>query len=899
MTIVASEYEIRAAIERTRPSPGTFQRLAEMFMCIKFAGQYTSLIPQGRKDNDQTIKGYPDAYARLPDGRLLVVEATVGDWRTHLAEDLEKLKSLPSPGVAEIAFFTMQDADPTRPQANANPTTTKPDVEYFRQELQKLGIPNEGIRFFFMNQLVSELRQTRFAKILYSLNLPVSVTPFENIDLLPYSEMEPSRDEYKNKQIVYKRRLNKVKKCLENHPITCISGRSGVGKTTLAFAAAHQWANYENRTAMYVDFRDTPDPSALVESITTLVKVFGDENTLFIIDNTHLLNPRPLAQIENSFYRAENKPKLLMISHTTPAKTSHTLPDGKQLKNAIIPISLETSDIESAYKFICKRITQSSNFYKPDKADLSQWILFAPDILTFCMALINEKEYIIGGMRPELSLKGTRDFINKNYISHCSLEERKNLATIATLATYEMVTSEMSLPTQPSDKLLNLGLITKTSTKDGAYIRYKIAHDKLGKLILEALDENPTLLLEETFERDPFQASFWVRRQLDRERLDSSQKGIAASVLRNIDSKLWNFSKDFSPNYVTPIASMYREAEVEIGFWDILPERINRYIDSNTNFLKGIPSYLTFVADRPELTKACWDKLEQSNSSNRFSMACQLSSAKSLGTLLVHAEKHGKKVLDWIVPAMTSKQNATAMAIRLSSVDPHPAENTLNTIQRLAPELFKLLRAELGNENLTAPFLNNLRKSNNKIMKQWLQRPILLELTLKNDTKSVIAIAFATKKIQSLRQLIISNTRTFETEKLIKQSIDFIFSEDNIKKPNRYTKAQFSLIMEYYADTRNQECNTFIQELHSSNKLTEIIDSMKPDALIATWSAMRHFRKNSKSCKLIKQSIETLLKNRLDSSHPPKKEMLEKLEILSKLVGFTQTTVSESKSVVL
>ncbi|WKV98957.1 hypothetical protein PYV50_13530 [Pseudomonas sp. H22_DOA] len=214
MSIVASESEIRAAIERIRCSPGTFQRLAEDFMCIKFGGPYVSLCPQGRKENDQTIKGYPDAYAKLPDGRLLVVEITAGDWRSHLEEDLVKLKRLVNHGIAEIAFFTMQDADALLDQTNANPKKPKSTVEYFRGELQKLGIPNEGIRFFFMNGLVKELRETRYAKILHSLKLPVTVTPFENIDELPYTKMGPTREDYKTKQIVSRRRLNKVKKAL-------------------------------------------------------------------------------------------------------------------------------------------------------------------------------------------------------------------------------------------------------------------------------------------------------------------------------------------------------------------------------------------------------------------------------------------------------------------------------------------------------------------------------------------------------------------------------------------------------------------------------------------------------------------------------------------------------------
>jgi energy-coupling factor transporter ATP-binding protein EcfA2 len=883
MTIVASESEIRAAIERIRSSPGTFQRLAEDFMCIKFGGPYVSLCPQGRKPNDQTIKGYPDAYAKLPDGRLLVVEITAGDWRTHLEADLVKLKKLANTGIAEISFFTMQDADTLLPQSNANKTKPKRTVQYFRDELHLLGIPKEGIRFYFINEIVKELRETQYAKILYSLKLPVTVTPFENIDLLPYPNMGPTLEEYKSKQIAPKRRLNKVKRCIDSHPITIITGNSGVGKTTLALAVAHQWADAKNRTAMYVNFGDTPDPSVLVEKIITLVKVFGDRNTLFIIDNTHLLNASLLAQIENTFHRAENEPKLLMISHLTPSH--HHSTREKQTKNAIISLLLGASDIEAAYKFICRRITNSPGFYKPKKVDLSEWILFAPDMVTFCMALTNEKENIISGLRPSLSLDGTRDFINDNYIKYCSLEERKILAIVATLATHEMVTSELSLPTRPNQELLQLGLITKTSTKDGSYARYKLAHDKLGRLILEALKEDPVALLEETFQRDPFQASFWVRRQLDRERQDFSQIGKAAAVLRKIDNTLWHFTKDFSPNYVSPIANMYEEALVPQTFWEVLPQRLNTYIDSNDNFLKGIPSYLALGADRPELEQACWNKLEQQNIANRFSTACQRASAKSLGALLSYAEKRGQGTLNWIVPAMTSKPIAIAMANRLSLLDPHPAEMTLSTLQRVAPKLFNLLKSELRKGELLLPFLHNLRKSSEKNTRLWLERPILLELALQKDTESSVAISFATRRIRSLRALIECKNRTLEIDKLINTSVNFILSDSNTKKPTRYTRSQLTLIMEHYADSRKHECNDFVMELYTSGRLDSVINSMKPDALHTIWSATQHFRTNSRSRTVIREAILGLLEKRLNRMPGPKNDILQKLTELSTLVG--------------
>ncbi len=888
MTIMASESEIRTAIENIRSSPGTFQRLAEDFMCIKYGGEYFGLRPQGRKANDQTIKGYPDAYARLPDGRFLIVEITVGNWRNHLEEDIEKLKKLGQNAVAEIAFFTMQDSDLLIAQSNANKNKQLRSESHYRLELQKLGIPNEGIRFYFMNQIVRELRQTQYAKILHTLGLPVSVTPFENIDRLPYTEMEPSLTEYRTKDIVYKRRLTKISRSVKNNTVSVITGPSGVGKTTLALAFAHRWAAKKNRTAMYMDFRDSPDAYTLVSSIIKLVRVFGDSNTLFIIDNTHLLAPRLQAQIESAFHDSENQPKLLLISHfATPA---HSTVHGNLIKNAEIPVSLEIPDIEAAYRFICRRISRSTGFYIPDKTDLKEWIQFAPDMLTFCMALNNEKELIISGMRPNLSSDGARNFINKLYLANCSPEEQQILAVIATLATYEMPTSEMSLPSTSTQNLLMRNLIIKTTTKEGGYFRYKLAHDKLGRLILEALEADPSILLDETLDRDPFQASFWVRQQLDRERKDPALRGVAATVLQKIDSKLWHFSRNFLPSYVQRIASMYEEANVELSFWKELPERLDRYIELNDNFLMGIPGYLSLGTEHPELAHSCWKKLQQANVDNRFAKACQLAPAKSLGTLLAQAEHQGIETLTWVVQAMTSPAIASAMARRLSTIDPHPAENTLSTVSRVAPELFALLQKEMRKGELLLPFLQNLRRSSDASIEQWLQRPILLEMVLQKDSHSSVALSLATKRTRSLRSLINNPVQTRETNKLVEKTINIIFSLENQDKTLRYSAMQLELVMEYFSISRAADCTGFIMGLDERGKLRDTIQNMKPDKLITTWTATCNLKSDNKAYKIIKAIMLELLDKRLNSLHPPQGEMLDKLNVLGAQIGFVKSS---------
>ena len=197
--------------------------------------------------------------------------------------------------------------------------------------------------------------------------------------------------------------------------------------------------------------------------------------------------------------------------------------------------------------------------------------------------------------------------------------------------------------------------------------------------------------------------------------------------------------------------------------------------------------------------------------------------------------------------------------------------------------LFNLLKNELRKGELLLPFLNNLRKSGDKATAQWLERPLLLELTLQKDTDSSVAISFSTRRTRSLRVLIESAHSTPEINKLINQSFDFIFSSSNITQ--RYTRSQLHLIMEYCAKDRRDECNLFVLNLHTSGRLNSVINSMKPDALLTVWKATKHFRSNSKARTAIKKSLEELLEKRLKSAHPLKKEMLAQLSELSTSIG--------------
>lgn len=80
-----AEERIRQAVMALRKIPGEFQVLEERFLAIREGGVYRKLRPKGRNSDGKPIKGYSEAVGHLPDDRLVVVETTVGDWRSTLA----------------------------------------------------------------------------------------------------------------------------------------------------------------------------------------------------------------------------------------------------------------------------------------------------------------------------------------------------------------------------------------------------------------------------------------------------------------------------------------------------------------------------------------------------------------------------------------------------------------------------------------------------------------------------------------------------------------------------------------------------------------------------------------------------------------------------------------------
>lgn len=193
---------------------------------------FKDLIPQGRNPGDVSRKGWPDAYAVLPDGRIAALEATHSpSWRRHLEE--EDLRNAEGFGCGRLAGFLFVAWAPAPKEKEIYP---------YRERLVGLGVPPENIHLVFKGQLVRDLTQPRFASTWIDfLQLPSHSRPF---DLIQNAEIfgrsgqldvfAPTIEEFLNGHVSRPVLADEIERDLEQKGWALIRGLGAAGKTALA-----------------------------------------------------------------------------------------------------------------------------------------------------------------------------------------------------------------------------------------------------------------------------------------------------------------------------------------------------------------------------------------------------------------------------------------------------------------------------------------------------------------------------------------------------------------------------------------------------------------------------------------------------------------------------------------
>lgn len=591
MSPLPSEQKINdRLLEICKAAPGQLQRIGEAFLSIRDPRRYGLLRPQGRNTWIQTTKGYPDAYAKDCYG-IHVIEATVGNWRTHIQD--EDLKRFPSLGkVGSYVLLVLQSAELLIPQSNSPKERAEKNEEYFKELLVNGGVPRDQIEFIFLDQLVRALRTPQYIWLLRDIGLVSDLAPFESLDAMPpMSSTNPSKEEYFDESVICRNKLERLDAAMQNSRLLVLTGLGGVGKTTTGLALSYRWAKRNPAGSYYLDAKCFFGAmGGTLREALAAIEFYRGTQTLFVIDNIHLLPDDDIARIVQCAI-APVPSSLLLLGRSFPHKMLENVPAVARRYVRIESLLVEQNDLLAMYRLYASRVIIDSHVQDPSEDELKDWHKLAPDLVLFSACLRSEREMLKAGLIPHMSKHQANDYVRAQYVANLPSIERASLIAIAKLAGLEIPASIRSLGGVAPSWLLGQHLITQLNAAKFQIQRFSLPHDNLGALILEWFDDNAKQeAWNATLSNDVFQATYIARRLLDLGRLAE-----AKSILQDYEDRIWHFSDSFPPSFAHTIDKLYQRAQLEGGYRNRLLEFYDTFVKKHLNFLAGASSFIHFA----------------------------------------------------------------------------------------------------------------------------------------------------------------------------------------------------------------------------------------------------------------------------------------------------------------
>ncbi|HWR82009.1 MAG TPA: hypothetical protein VN285_01765 [Candidatus Deferrimicrobium sp.] len=495
MTVRLPESAIESAIEQLKGSPAKFQRLAEDYARLTYPDRFTNIRRSGRH-GDVTVKGWPDAYSPSSDGRMDVLEATHSpDWQDHLDTDLEKAEAMGN-GRLSGFLFVAWDNDPSlvSDKRRKNPRNEK--LMTCRDRLTALDIPAENIRFVFKKQLVSELRQPRFANVLKDiLGLPCHCLPFRvlNDEKRIYGSerrldiFAPAKEEYLNDLVHRPAIADEIEKRLKHPGWALILGRGATGKTVLAIQFG--LVGYESK-AYPVYYLDLADTDAKLSDAIDVITMFGDDAVLFIIDNVHL-DEDFARQVFEHWQSTPLGSHLLLLGRDVSAYgstgTARPLDD---LREEALVLRVQPDDLAGVFRRLAHRVRPSPvSAPTPPREALERWNeLFGGDLIAFSAAVAHRINQLMQG-DWQLQAQDAATHMRETYLARVDEAESINLFRIAVFAQLELKVPEEAITLAKIRAFLLNGLVhCSVRGPNRQYKFYQLVHPGLGDLLLTAAD---------------------------------------------------------------------------------------------------------------------------------------------------------------------------------------------------------------------------------------------------------------------------------------------------------------------------------------------------------------------------------------------------------------------------
>lgn len=472
--------------ERLRTiSANDLQILAEEMAILACPARFKGrpLIRQGRNDEGQTNKGWPDAYVLTSPGVVDGIEATRDgqSWSKHLNDDIKKAKDNKNFNLSGYFFVaSYPDHEPSAAE-----------IKEWSEKFVSAGIPAQNIQLMIGKHLAMELARPQYARIRQSLlRLASSSVYFETIQdnlLLQRSESLAQRteDEFISGQVFEPSIAPSVLDQLKTEGVCLVRGHGACGKTTLAY-----WIglsdSYNSAPVYYIDLTNQPEHATIGAIKNELVELSGP-GVLFIIDNIHI--DENCAEVLLNHWKLHCKTSeshLLLLGRETGAKegtplgsvTPKNMRAGKEEFRQLVKLRCG-ANIKIAEPILEKWLETFGG-----RRGLSQGrSILVVDLIAFGAALERRKKHVKAG---NLNLSGSDavEAVRERYLQPISDPKvLENLLRLATMSEFELRVPRSALK-YPTAGLENDCIATGLVLFHGG--RFALAHAALGPLLLEA-----------------------------------------------------------------------------------------------------------------------------------------------------------------------------------------------------------------------------------------------------------------------------------------------------------------------------------------------------------------------------------------------------------------------------
>jgi len=665
-------------------SAGEFQRLVETYARIRFQS-VERVVGAGRTAADATVGPWPDAYVVFRDGTQWAIEAThaASGWRSHFRKDLSRFAAS-GDHFAGLLFVSWENGPSER------------DVF---DELKVDSSVRPTVRLVFRRQLVTELRDPRYAKIwLDPLRLPVSAAPFVPLehgdglygreDALASGGWMPRRSEYSAGEVHRPTIYNAVRERLRTERWALVRGKGAAGKTVLALLLASD-LSFDWSAIYYLDFTWTITFSDLLNAVVAR----GDERVLFITDNAHVA-PIYARELFQTWESALSGASLLMLSRVVSAPTRSEQDALSQFEPHAFLLAASAEDLAGIFSRLLCRVSNTV-IEPPPQPVIENWLkLFGGDLLAFSFAVAKRRHVLLTGDLT-LGAGDAQDYIRENYLAEISPKEEMSLARLAALASVELSADRAILGDIPA-RMLSQGMILRVTGGDEG--QYRFIHAGIGDLVLSALPEyDGATIRRQIAEMSP---SLAVR--LAGRAQTSGDSSLAKSYLeRHVTEQTW-VKVALKPSATMQTINLF----LQLGL--ITPASADASLVSNVPaFLSelkqngggAIATILAFVERTLPLS---YEKIRMMLSSDAeissWRVAMSRATPLSLLLFLRYARVNHTPLFEAIQRELLAAHRMR-LADDLRNSDPSHVVGFLNFARTAMPTLWKILQNALENEN--------------------------------------------------------------------------------------------------------------------------------------------------------------------------------------------------------